>query len=617
MGLVDLRTDLKSLRFGKDRVGGGSSNQPYKTRPIPDSLSDTDVTGGPDFLLRGGTLSLRNSVRDISRLTQMFFDLKSPNGLLFTAKQQLLSRSSVKTQASPEGFNEGIYLPTSTIAQAAVQGKGVHLYKQGIIPTKTSDKDSVLGQPSYSENLTTIIDEEKNRLVKLKKDILDKSTNTSGLVRKYTGGPGSVLGITGETLIKRSTYTGVINQKAFNTTRNSYISYEELEKQTSSGYSPTTKEDFREKLKGPGKAVKSLDYTSFNIEKRVNLGDPGKGPSFNRIDYQAGRGKPLDKINALPLYQSDGPITDKIKNDLVKFRIGVIDNNNPTNKTYIHFRAFIDSMSDSYSSTWNTTEFVGRGEQLYRYGGGFNRSVNLAWTVAAQSKEELIPMYQKLNYLASVVAPDYSGNGYMRGNLITLTLGGWFHEQLGFIEGITYDVPQESPWEIGIPSSPNDSDGDGINNDNSVKELPHMIKVTGFKFTPIQSFLPRIQNNTFERGIYEGTEGPFISAYGMERYIQLSNGGATTIETEGGKVSIKNDNYGNPSDGSEFGGNRNYLPKNPPPPQTVSTLTPSGVVLTNSSFNNLSGLGGLNRANTNIIDNIIEGNEIASNDIDF
>ena len=65
MGLVDLRTDLKSLRFGKDRVGGGSSNQPYKTRPSPDSLSDTDVTGGPDFLLRGGTLSLRNSVRDI------------------------------------------------------------------------------------------------------------------------------------------------------------------------------------------------------------------------------------------------------------------------------------------------------------------------------------------------------------------------------------------------------------------------------------------------------------------------------------------------------------------------------------------------------------------------
>ena len=35
-------------------------------------------------------------------------------------------------------------------------------------------------------------------------------------------------------------------------------------------------------------------------------------------------------------------------------------------------------------------------------------------------------MYQKLNYLASTLAPDYSDVGYMQGNLITLTMGGWF-----------------------------------------------------------------------------------------------------------------------------------------------------------------------------------------------
>jgi hypothetical protein len=30
------------------------------------------------------------------------------------------------------------------------------------------------------------------------------------------------------------------------------------------------------------------------------------------------------------------------------------------------------------------------------------------------------------------------------------------------------------------------------NDDSSVKELPHMIKVTSFTFTPIQEFIPRI-----------------------------------------------------------------------------------------------------------------------------
>jgi hypothetical protein len=107
-------------------------------------------------------------------------------------------------------------------------------------------------------------------------------------------------------------------------------------------------------------------------------------------------------------------------------------------------------MSDSYSADWQAQKFMGRGENFYRYN-GFDRKVSLSWTVVAQSKAELIPMYQKLNYLASVCAPDYSDLGYMRGNLIKLTIGGYLYEQVGIMTSITYDVPQESPWEIAIP----------------------------------------------------------------------------------------------------------------------------------------------------------------------
>ena len=119
---------------------------------------------------------------------------------------------------------------------------------------------------------------------------------------------------------------------------------------------------------------------------------------------------------------------------------------------------------------------------------GFDRSISLSWTVAAQSKQELIPMYQKLNYLASVCAPDYSDAGYMRGNLISLTVGGWCYEQVGIMKGITLDVPTESPWEIGINDENN-------TNDSSVKELPMIVKVTGFQFTPIHNFVPKVQQN--------------------------------------------------------------------------------------------------------------------------
>jgi hypothetical protein len=56
MAIVDLKTNLKSLRYGKDRPFGGSSNQPYVTRDIEVNDSEVGRTGGPDFLLRGGTL---------------------------------------------------------------------------------------------------------------------------------------------------------------------------------------------------------------------------------------------------------------------------------------------------------------------------------------------------------------------------------------------------------------------------------------------------------------------------------------------------------------------------------------------------------------------------------
>jgi len=107
MALISQRTNLKSLRYGQDRVGGGSSNQPYIKSKIPDNSSSLDRSGGIDFLLRGGTLAPSRAIQDVSRLTKMFFDFKSPNGVLFTAKQNLLSRTGVKTQASGI-LNEGV-----------------------------------------------------------------------------------------------------------------------------------------------------------------------------------------------------------------------------------------------------------------------------------------------------------------------------------------------------------------------------------------------------------------------------------------------------------------------------------------------------------------------------
>ena len=104
MPLIDLRTDLKSLRYGKDTPGGGYSGQPY----IQDKIPDGFTSKSPDFLLRNGYLAPVNALTDVERLGKMFGDLKSPNGILFIAKQNILSNSAVRTQGSGI-LNEGIY----------------------------------------------------------------------------------------------------------------------------------------------------------------------------------------------------------------------------------------------------------------------------------------------------------------------------------------------------------------------------------------------------------------------------------------------------------------------------------------------------------------------------
>jgi len=528
MPLVDLRTDLKSLRYGKDRVGGGSSNQPYIQRDLPDSLSEVGRTGGPDFLLRGGTLVPARVGRDVSRLTQMFFDFKTPNGPLFIAKQNVLALSSTdfRAQSIPpprdpnqlslpqegstignflrENINlptDNIYTPLNTLAQVAGGPIGLHVHKQGLNP--------LLEPLKYGEYLNS--SEQKKINSKLYRLYAGTNLGNSILLSKdktlytYTGGPGSILGV-GKTRISRTTFTDYTEDLPIAT-------YEDLGFMSDvTRYSPNKIIDFRQEEFGSKQ--RALDYRTSNIESRVNLGDPGK---------RTGReSEAMDIINSYAMYKkANVNNTGDKNNDLVKFRIAVIDNNNPRKKTFIHFRAFIDQLSDSYNAEWNGERYLGRGEQFYRYN-GFTRTINLGWTVAAQSRPELIPQYQKLNYLASSLAPDYSKEtGYMRGNLVELSIGAWCFNQPGIIQSMTLDVPQESPWEIGLSINPDENvenrGTDTLRTSNAVKELPHIVKVTNFTFIPIHKFVPRLQQNKYLRA------GGFQSEFGEERFIALDN----------------------------------------------------------------------------------------------
>ncbi len=239
------------------------------------------------------------------------------------------------------------------------------------------------------------------------------------------------------------------------------------------------------------------NWTIAKQENRINMGDPGNPDGKDLSTYDgvkdsyAAAYNSYDKINASEAY---GAGVDYDNNDFVHFKIGVYDYG-AGGWNFIRFRAFLDSISDSYDATWNAQKYIGRGENFYTYG-GFDRKISLSWTVVAQSKREMIPMYERLNLLASACAPNYNGNrsGYMKGNIADLQIGNYV-QSYGLITKVSYEINENSTWDISI-------DADGIpGGKGTIGELPHMIKVNSFEFIPINNSIPQFK----ARFLYYGT----------------------------------------------------------------------------------------------------------------
>ncbi len=354
------------------------------------------------------------------------------------------------------------------------------------------------------------------------------------------------------------------------------------------------KEDFRSRLVSSDtltSIAKSPDYLTFNQENNVNLGrlnDPGK--KGNVQVYKRGKGRtgtglakgPVDLINYSPIYKT----TDSYDNswytkDFIKFNIGVLSNSN-NNKFYMHFRAFLDDFSDSYSSKWSSITYSGRGEEFYKYG-SFNRGISLSFKVVALSRQELLPMYRKLNTLASFLSPQYSSKGYMGGNINLLTVGDYLDNQPGIIESLNFSVPKESPWNVIVDKQFNAGETDDIKNG----ELPFMMEVQ-MKFTPIHRFAPQLidLNGILPKGLQNpytfGEGGVDANQYkGKRRFINLPENGYRPDLTDG--RDIIGDASAPPFNSS------NLLSTFNQPPPTLDTSTNNSVLI-NNPLNQNNGL---------------------------
>jgi hypothetical protein len=278
--------------------------------------------------------------------------------------------------------------------------------------------------------------------------------------------------------------------------------YSQLLKNSIIGLPPIL-QDFRQNTDAQPLATSVSYFTGgrnnngFNRETRIGLGNPGSRTKNQRNNFYEENYAGQDRVNMTPIYRK--PITDPVEQDsddvrdLIKFVIESIDNSHPDQTNRMHFRAFITNFSDNIGAEWDSQKYMGRGENFYTYQ-GFTREVGFTFVVAAQSVQEMEKMYQKLNYLASTLHPDYSPGGFMRGTIHQLTIGEYFYRTPGIITSMNISVDDNYPWEIKM-RQPELSGSLGTtsvpaNDDRGQMEVPQILKIQ-MSFKPIGNRLPQ------------------------------------------------------------------------------------------------------------------------------
>lgn len=535
MPLITIKSNLTNIKFGNDRPLGGSSKQPYIQFPVPSQFATDDTINssnffsptfanlnpgqvaprefldlynttrnGLDFPIRGGldfnlgtqTFTLSSKL-DKTRIKRFFDD--APRGAAFITKQigLQLSNPKIETGNTLYGFGQTVPFPgllentrvynrgVNTLAQVGVQGTGIHATRHGLIPfnpgqkhyydivnaqnvnnTRETNRLLILNNLKMSTSATQFTD--PNNLTNINTvNNLGISLNKN-LIFQYLGGPGSVYGI-GTTTIKRVVDTTKLKS------RNAMI-YQELKEQTINANrvfdkeTRTTKvttniQDFRNTTQGDGWTDSPLQ-----IDKRFYVSAGSYKDKMNRL-------YPFVFKNDTAPWELDKDGTD----DLIKFVFEAISNDDPSYSMALFFRAFLTAgITDNNTAQLNAFKYQGRGENFYTYQ-GFDRSIGFSFRVAAGSRDELRPLYNKVNSLISQVYPDYSAKqGIMRAPLVRVTIGDYLYRVPGFLESVNVTVDNNYPWEVNLEKS---EIGD-------IAQLPQVMDIA-VSFKPILDILPR------------------------------------------------------------------------------------------------------------------------------
>jgi hypothetical protein len=223
----------------------------------------------------------------------------------------------------------------------------------------------------------------------------------------------------------------------------------------------------------------SADKTWKPVIHRLSIATPFRGDKVNVIDYQ-----PNGNLGAIYKWKTD-VIGFQETQDFIKFfftgpKLAPHLKEDVTAKDdVIVFRATLGSISDTFNPQWNAVQLMGRADPNYHYS-GYSRDMSMDFTVYATDRDELKPIYRKLNALAGYTTPDYASDTIgFKGPWMRITVGDLYNQMPVIISSLSYTLGDaDSPWEINMEDDP------------EMMQVPLMVKVS-IGFNVIGDSLPQ------------------------------------------------------------------------------------------------------------------------------
>ena len=513
-GLVNLQTDLTSLKYGSMPLG---SDKPLITKNI----------GQAPGSQIGAEISHR--IDDVSRIAQMLVSKPGLKYLLHEAQLQQIGvgdriKKAQKNKKSVVGAVLGelgntaintLKIAGSTLAQVPVNGTGTHFlkgfrtdtYLKPTNPGNTTAFTRFFGAggvegAQYALRGEVVPGEHKTELTDRYSqydydDYLNAATGSGqAKINAQSGTPINVSVVNGprNTTLYANESDGISNASNTLDTGSFVHANDDTKYRQQSGDSP--KYNPNNPLESTYLARKqSVQTLNKNVTKeaRVLLGDQGAQSTdkeYNqkkrankywfRSDPDPMKAAEVDKLNALG--PSDGKVDGNTAGrDLIKFRFHILTADGK--ETVLYFRAFLDSFADNYTGTWSPIKYLGRAEDFQVYS-GFQRKITLSFKIAAATRSEMEPIYQKMIWLASATAPTYAKGGqFMRGTITKITVGDYIYELPGVLNSVNYTWNPDYPWDIAMVEP------EKTGADDFEQELP-MVMDCSIDFTPIHTFTP-------------------------------------------------------------------------------------------------------------------------------